>query len=96
MMFESEEAHDFHIPFLMAATVPLQYLDRQLLKSQLLQATFTATIFSSALLSDNLKHQIDKSKYISVSELMPYIHSCFIGLPVSLVAYCKDSYIAQI
>jgi len=43
-VFGSED-HDFHIPFLMAATVLLQYLDGQLPKSQPLNATFTARIF---------------------------------------------------
>jgi hypothetical protein len=60
-VFESE-AHDFHIPFLMAATALLQYLDGQFPKSQVLNAKFTAAIFSSALLSDTIKHQIDNSK----------------------------------
>lgn len=80
----------------MVATVPLQYLDGKLPKSRLLNATFTATVFYSALLSDNLKQQIDKNKHMSVSELMPHIHSRLTGLPVSLAAYCKDNYNAQI
>jgi hypothetical protein len=90
------EAYDFHIPSLMAATVFLPYLEGQLPKCHLVNATFAGTVYSSAPLPDNLRHQIDNYKYISVSELMPHIHSTFIGLPVSLVTYCKDNYITQI